>query len=152
MEIQITRAVALISINATIITQLLSFLIFMMLISRLMYRPLQEIMTERDRQFEQMKEDIKTATGDLENIRSMIDAETNKVKEEAFAVQKQLEKDAGKQSETIFSEVNAEIARLSAETQKEVDRQLVNARKGLAEESERVALALIEKVLNRRLT
>ncbi len=152
MDIEITRAVALISINATIVAQLISFLIFMMLINRLMYYPLQDIMAERDRQFEQMKNDIKTVEADLENIRLQIDAETNNVKDEAFAVQKQLEKDAAQQSEAFFAEVNNEITRLSAETQADVDRQLANARKGLAEESERVATALMEKVLHRRLT
>ncbi len=150
MEIEITRAVALISINATLVAQLISFLIFMMLISRLMYQPLQDVMMERDRQVEQMQKDIETAEADLEEIFVMIEAETRKVKEEAFASQHRLEKDGANQAQELFASTNAEIDRLHDETKKEVQRQIEDVRQYLADESERVSRVIMEKALDRR--
>lgn len=149
MEIEITRAVALISINATLVAQLISFLIFMMLISRLMYQPLQDVMMERDRQVEQMKKDIETAEADLEDIFYKIEMETRKVKEEAFAAQHRLEKDGTAQAQELFSSTNAEIDRLHAETKKEVQRQIEDARQYLADESDRISGVIMEKALDR---
>lgn len=150
MEIEITRAVALISINATLVAQLISFLIFMMLISRLMYQPLQDVMVERDRQVEQMKKDIETAEADLEEVFLMIETETRKVKDEAFASQHRLEKDGADQAQALFSNTSTEIDRLHEETKKEVQRQIEDARQYLADESERISGVIMEKALDRR--
>ena len=150
MEIEITRAVALISINATLVAQLISFLIFMMLISRLMYQPLQDVMVERDRQVEQMKKDIETAEADLEEVFLMIETETRKVKDEAFASQHRLEKDGAAQAQALFSNTSTEIDRLHEETKKEVQRQIEDARQYLADESERISGVIMEKALDRR--
>ena len=151
MEIEITRAVALISINATLVAQLISFLIFMMLISRLMYQPLQDVMMERDRQVEQMKKDIETAEADLEEIFYKIELEMRKVKEEAFAAQHRLEKDGAAQADELFTQTSDEIGRLHEETRKEVRRQIEDARQYLADESERVSRVIMEKALDRSL-
>jgi F-type H+-transporting ATPase subunit b len=152
MEIEITRAVALISINATILAQLVSFLIFMLLISRLMYRPLQDIMVERDRQVEQMKLDIQTAQGDLDDIFMKIEAETQKIKNNALEVEKQLEQEALQKTDEVFEQVNKEIDKLSQETDEEVQRQINEVRKHLEEQSEIISKTIMEKALGRRLT
>ena len=44
---EIISNIALITINETLIAQLLAFLIFMFVINRLMFKPLQGVMTER---------------------------------------------------------------------------------------------------------
>jgi len=44
---QIVSNVALISINETMVVQLISFLIFLFVINRVMFRPLRESMHER---------------------------------------------------------------------------------------------------------
>ncbi len=151
MEIEITRAVALISINATLFVQLISFLIFMVLISRLMYHPLQDIMAERDRQIERMKEEMAAAEADLEDIFYKIEYQTREVKEEAFAFQQRLEKDGSVEADTLFSGVADEIERLNQETKQEVQRQIQDVRQHLAEESEKVSRIIMEKALDRRL-
>jgi len=151
MEIEITRAVALISINATILAQLVSFLIFMLLISRLMYRPLQDIMVERDRQVEQMKLDIQGAQADLDDIFMKIEAETQKIKSNALEIEKQLEQEALQKTDEIFKQINKEIGTLNQETDEEVRRQINEARKHLEEQSEIISRTIMEKALGRRL-
>ena len=44
----IVSNIALISINETLIIQLVSFLIFLFLINRIMFRPLSHVMVERE--------------------------------------------------------------------------------------------------------
>ena len=151
MEIEITRAVALISINATLVVQLISFLIFMMLISRLMYQPLQDVVAERDRQIERMKEEIKEAEDELEEIFYTIETRTREVKQEAFAVQRRLEKDGAEAANELYADVDSEIGKLNEETRAEVQRQIAEVRQHLAEESERLSKTIMEKALDRRL-
>lgn len=151
MEIEITRAVALISINATILAQLLSFLIFMVLISRLMYKPIQDIMAERDRQVEQMKQDIQTAQASLDDIFLQIETEKQKTKNSALEVEKQLEKEAMQKTEDIFKQVKKDIETLNQETDEEVRHQINEVRKHLDEQSEMISNTIMEKALGRRL-
>lgn len=151
MEIEITRAVALISINATILAQLLSFLIFMVLISRLMYQPLQDIMAERDRQVEQMKQDIQSAQANLDDIFLQVETEKQKTKNSALEVEKQLEKEAMQKTEEIFKQIKKDIETLNQETDEEVRHQINEVRKHLDEQSEMISRTIMEKALGRRL-
>ena len=151
MEIEITRVSALISINATLFAQLISFLIFMMIINRLMYHPLQDIMAERERHIERMNDEIATGESDLEEIFYKIDSRKRQVKDEAFAAQQRLENEGARQAETLFAGANEEIDKLNEETKQEIQRQIEEVRQHLAEESEKMSRIIMEKALNRRL-
>lgn len=151
MEIEITRAVALISINATLFVQLISFLIFMMLISRLMYQPLQDVVAERDRHINHMKDQIDSAEADLQDVFYQLELKSRKIKEDAYNVQHRLEKEGVLQADAVHSEIESEINRLHEEMKNEVQRQVQEVRLHLVEESERLSVTIMEKALERRL-
>ena len=49
---EVVSTIGLITINETVIIELISFLIFLFLINRIMFRPLQDIMGEREAHIE----------------------------------------------------------------------------------------------------
>ena len=143
--------VALISINETLFFQLISFLIFLFIINRLMFRPLRNVMGERDNHINKIQQEILDTKNEFENLTNQLQQEESAVKVEAFKLQEEIE-DTGKQkaAEILNSDIQ-EIETLKDRAQKEVDTQISEARKDVIRESEALAVSIIEKVLDRRL-
>lgn len=150
MEIIITNA--LISINGTLIAQLVSFLIFLFILNRVLVRPLQRTMNERDNHIEKMKEDIIDAGKDLERLTIQVEERKSEVITEALGITRVLERSGSDKAEEIFVANRKEVAGLTEKATKEIDAQLAEAKKHLKEESEALAINVMEKILDRRLT
>jgi F-type H+-transporting ATPase subunit b len=148
---QIISTTALISINGTLIAQVVSFLIFLFIINRIMIRPLQNSMAERDNHIEQMKQDIVDADKDVENISMQLEERKSAVIEEALGITKELDQSGSKKADEIFVSARSEVAALKEKATKEVDAQLAEATKHLKKESEALAINVMEKILDRRL-
>ena len=149
---QIISNIALISINETFIVQIISFLIFLYIINRIMFQPLRSIMTDRENHIKSIQQDIVTADNRLDALADQIRAQESAVKSEAFARKASLEESGGRRADEIFTATREEIAAARDKAQKEVDAQILEAKKYIKEESETLALFVMEKVLNRRLS
>ncbi len=148
---QIISTTALISINGTLIAQVVSFLIFLFIINRIMIRPLQNAMAERDNHLEKMKQDIVDADKDVENISMQLEERKSAVIAEALGITKELDQSGSKKADEIFVSARSEVAALKEKATKEVDAQLAEATKHLKKESEALAINVMEKILDRRL-
>ncbi len=147
----ITSNIALISINGTLLFQLISFLLFLFIINRLMFRPLRSVMSERDSHINKIQQDIVDTENEFENLTNHFKQEEAAVKNEAFELQKEFE-DMGKhQKEDILASVGQEIETLKERAQKEIEAQISEARKDIGKESEALVFSIMEKILDRRL-
>jgi F-type H+-transporting ATPase subunit b len=149
---QIVSNVALISINETLLFQLLSFLIFLFIINRVMFRPLRETMRERESYVKKVNQDILDAKEALESIIEQTKIEEDAVRYAAFKVSETLEKSANKEAGDIMDAARSEIAVLSEQSRKAVNIQLANVRKSIGNEAETLALMVMEKILERKVT
>ncbi len=149
---QIISNIALISINETLIVQVISFLLFLFIINRLMFRPLRGVMAERQRHIQQIQEDIAAAEKKVDSLFEQVKRQELEVKKEAFTQAKELEQSATRQAAEIFAATSEKIAAQREKAQKEVDAQILEARKSLGKESQILALGIMEKLLDRRLT
>jgi F-type H+-transporting ATPase subunit b len=147
---EIISSIALISINETLIVQVVGFLIFLYLINRIMFRPLRNVMADREIHIERVKLDIDQARNKIDKITSQIEEQEAEVKEEAFELKKQREEIGNRQAKEIFAAVRQEIADTSAKVQKDIDNKISEARQSLKIESEALAINIIEKILDRR--
>jgi len=147
----ITSNIALITINGTLFFQLISFLIFLFIINRLMFRPLQGVMSERDNHIEKIKQDIIDSENELKNVTNQLQQEESAAKDEAFELKQELEAEASRQAAEIFVSVRDEIETIKEKAQKEIDAQISEARKDIRKESEALAFSIMEKILDRRL-
>jgi F-type H+-transporting ATPase subunit b len=142
---------ALISINETLIVQVISFLIFLYIINRIMFRPLRKIMNERENHIQKIQQDIASSENKYQTLTRQLKKQESEVKTEAFAARQELEKAGNQQADEIFASSKKEMDDLRRNAAREIEAQLENARKQLAAESETLALNIMEKVLGRRL-
>ena len=140
---------ALITVNATLIVQLVSFLIFLFVINRIMFRPLQSVMDERTEHINGMRQEVQNSIDETNKLLAELRQRELKAKENAFHLQKELESAGADEASSIHKETMDEVAKHTAAAERAIQAQILEARKGLQEESESIARDIMEKVLNR---
>ena len=148
---QIISDIALISVNETLIFQMVSFLIFLFIINRLMFRPLREVMNQRETHIDAIKTDIDRASHELDRMSLQLKEQEDAVKQEAFGVKKKLEESGNQEAGRIFQNVRDEILLQKKRTEKEIGSQIEASRKQIAVEAQALSISIIEKILDRRL-
>lgn len=149
MEIIATNA--LISINETFFVQLVSFLIFLYVMNRIMFRPLLSTISQRKELISDFQKDIISGEEDLVRIGEDLDREKAEVFQEAQKVVLSLETEGDRRASDILEDVRQQISELRHETETQVKEQVGQARMELTGEVEAVTLTIMEKVLHRRL-
>ena len=148
---QIVENIALISINETLFIQLISFLLFMVIMDRIMFRPLRKVMGDRDDYVQKIESEIADAENKLNNISTQLKLKASAVRQEAFDLKEKLEASGSQHATDMFDVTRKDIAELKKSAGKEIDAQIAEAKKYIKTESESLALNIMEKILDRRL-
>ncbi len=148
---EIISKIALITINETLIAQIISFLIFLFIMNRVMIRPLRGVMGEREDYTEGLKQEITDAGKEMTRIQKDLETRESQARKEAFGFNKELESASTKEAVEIYTVARDEIDQLKKDADKAVQHQIIEARKYIEGESEALATHIMEKVLDRRL-
>ena len=143
--------IALISINETLLVQLLSFLIFLFIINRIMFRPLQNVRSERANYMDKIKIDAQNAAKELETLTDRLKAQESSVRAQAHGLKQEIEESGSVEAAEIIASAREQIETLKETAEAEVDAQISEARKHIQKESETLAVNIMEKLLERRL-
>ena len=149
---EIVSNIALISINETLIVQLLSFLVFLLILNRVMIRPLRESMSQRNDYVEGLEKGISTSEEELTAITLRIEEQEAAAVQEAHAQRIELEAAGQETADSIMNAARKEIGQLKVQTNREVENLLMQARERVEKESGLISISIMEKVLSRKLT
>ena len=149
---EVIQTTALISINATFLVQLVSFLIFVAIMNRVMFRPLREAMAKRKFRIRKLHEEIGAADKKLAGIEADLAEQKRTIREEARDVNKSLEVAAGNQIAELFNETRQKTAAMRRSAEERVSGQLQVAREQVAGEARQLSTQIMQKILQRRLS
>jgi len=148
---QIISTIALISINETLIVQLLSFLIFLYIINRVMIRPLRVVMSDREQHILDIKGGIAEAQKDLAEKTRQNREKEDRIRADALKFELAMEAAGQEEAMAVVTQAEAEIARMRKAAEDEIEVQLTEARKKVQKNSDSLAQHIMEKVLERSL-
>jgi F-type H+-transporting ATPase subunit b len=149
---EIVSNIAMISINATLFIQVGSFLVFMLIMNRIMFKPLRGTVSEREDYLDNIKKEIITAEKELELASKKLQKSESAAKKEAFSVRETLEKEGNDKANEIFEAAKLEIQKMREIAEKQVESQIQEARSALNREAESFVVAIMEKVLGRKVS
>lgn len=144
------HAEALISINGTMFVVLISFLLFVFVFNRVMYRPLLETIRDRDAHVEEIREGIESSKKEIADLKNLMKERESAARKQADEAGRKLEEAGGREAGRILSSAREDIELLRKRTQNQIDAQIEEARLYIKNESEVLALSIMEKVLDRR--
>lgn len=147
---QVVENIALISINATMLVQLISFLIFMVIFNRIMIRPLRKVMAEREEYMVQARQQIADIDKSYEEISRKITAQETEARKAAFEIREGIEEAGAQSVRDLMSKTKQEMRTLKLTAQQETDAKIAQARKTIASEVDALAEQMISSLLERR--
>lgn len=148
---QIISTIGLITINETLFIQLISFLIFMFIINRLMFKPLRGVMAEREDYIQNIQSEVGKAQEKLKNLSTQLKEKELKIREDAASLKEALTATGHEEADAILGDARKEIETMLSEAEKDVSAQIQEARKTIKSEAEVLATAMIERILDRSL-
>lgn len=149
---QIISNIALISINETLVVQLISFLIFLFIINRIMIRPLRSTMAERDNYIQVVREDILDSKREFEEILDESRQEEKEIRQAALQIVADMESLGNHEAQDIMGVARKEIAAMKKQTQDEIERLLAEAMTSVQNEAEVLSVSIMEKILDRKVS
>jgi len=149
---QIVSNIALISINETLIVQVISFLIFLFVINRIMFQPLLKTRGDRDQYLNQIAQDIVQAKEDVEQYTLELEERRNTVRSEAFEINKELGAAGNREATDIVDAAVKEVSTIREDTTQKLEAQIAEVRKQVQKESEPLAIQIMEKILDRSIS
>jgi F-type H+-transporting ATPase subunit b len=146
---EIVENVALISINATLVVQLVSFLLFMVVLNRIMIRPLRKMMKERALYLEKVRQEIQVAHDGYAQIGLKIKDQESEARKAAFKIREEMESEAQKSASDTVDRTKSEIETLRKESQRQADEKIAAARQQIDKEADLLADRMIAALLER---
>jgi len=147
---KIITTIQLITINATLFVQVISFLIFMFIINRIMFRPLRNTLAERHDYITNVQTAVAASTQELTSLNQQIAKREQSFSRESVKLLKSAVDSGNQQAEEILAVTWKEIAVMHAEAHKDIDAIIAKARSSLQKESESLAVDIVAKILDRR--
>ena len=142
----------MIEINLTIVIQILQFLIVVFILNRLLFRPISQVIDERQGKINTWEENTRnlkdTARLKLENYMKQLGRERVQARES----QEQLNQELKQKEEENLRAVSDEAAQIVASTQQALAVERERLRLELRHQATELSQILVEKVLGRRLT
>ena len=149
---QIVSNIALITINETLIVQLITFLLFLFIINRVMFRPLRRVIFERSAYIEMLQQEISDQQNELKSISVLMQEREQNLLQEAHRMRITHE-DTGKlEANKIIAATRQELSVLKDKTEKDINNRILEVGNELKDESDALALQIMEKILDRRLS
>lgn len=142
----------MISVDWTLLLQFANFIVLLLILNRLLYRPLQRIMLQR-------RETIAGDQGRAESLQADIEAkmqkyqeQLNSAKSEANTERNQLKKDAAHKESEILAAAHAKATDQLQQIKERVAEESRQAEQTLRAETKSLAERIATKVLGRELT
>ena len=141
----------MVEINLTIVIQVIQFLILVFILNRLLFKPIGQVLAERQQKIASWEEKTKnlqeTARLNLEKYENQLTEERLKARES----QEQLTRELKEKEDKNIKAVSEKAALIVAETQQTLEQERERLRVELRQQAKELSQILAEKVLGREL-
>ena len=141
----------LISFDWSLVIQAVNFLLLMVLLTKLLYRPLLAKMAERTQAIQKSLDEAQKARAEAQKERDEFAAKMQAAYAEAQTIRAAAIKDAADEQRRLVDAARAEAARLVADARQEMDQDVRRARQELRQEVADLAIAVSERLIKKSL-
>jgi F-type H+-transporting ATPase subunit b len=141
----------MISINATLVLQVIHFLVLAFILNRLMFKPLLKLVNERTQYIEKAKNDISDAEEEAIRLSENYAGTERNARKSASAERAELRKNGMLEAEASYGETLKEVASIRSEAEREAEREMEKTKPFLRDEATALAEEIMERVIGRRI-
>lgn len=141
----------LINLDKSLLVQMVNFLILLLILWRLLYRPLLAKMHERTQAIQRSLEEAQAARAEIARQQEENTARLRQAHAEAASIRERALKDAGEEQKRLVEAARGEAQRLVDSAKAQLDADIRRARDDLRREVAELATAVAEKLLRKSL-
>ncbi len=133
----------------TIFIQMATFLVSIVILNILLYKPVLRIIDQRKKQLEEAENEIKLFNESVDKKASEYEEKLKQAKTNASELKKEIIQEGSTQAKSVVDAVRAEIPTMTQEAQQKMDQEMQAARQILDNQSRKLSVEIAEKVLGR---
>lgn len=141
----------MISINATLVVQIIHFLILVFILNRLMIQPILKKIEDRKEYIEKTKGEINDLELETEQLKKKFISEQVNARKNAFLLRDELRSQAVGQTEEYLRGSQEKAASLRADADSHAEKEIEKTQPLLPGEAATLAEEIIERVIGRRI-
>ena len=141
----------LISFDWSLVIQAVNFLLLMVLLTKLLYRPLLAKMAERTQAIQKSLDEAQQARAEAQKERDEFAAKIQAAHAEAQSIRAVALKDAADEQRRLVDAARAEAARLVSSARQQMDQDVRRARQELRQEVADLAISISERLIKKSL-
>ncbi len=141
---------SVVDLDATVLVQLVCFLLVFLMLRSLLFRPLIQVLKARERATEGDVKEAKARQRDAEQKMRKYERELDKIREKASAEREKIREAGRAREREILTQAREEANAIVAEGRKSMDEQASEARKQMDREIETLSQEIVATVLGRK--
>jgi len=140
-----------ISIDYTLWVQMGNFLLLMLILNLLLYKPILGIIDKRKKQMQDTEEEIKRLNQSVEERMAAYEEKLRQAKIDAVEKKQEIMKEGAERAKSIIDAAKGEIPGMMEKFHGEMNREVDEARRTLTNQSKKISVEIAEKLLGRSL-
>jgi F-type H+-transporting ATPase subunit b len=141
----------MISINATLLVQLIHFLVLLFIMNRLMLQPLLKLIRERESYTADTKSEIKDIEEKIGQLKEEFITRENDARKDAAKERADIANEGMSEAEGYLTKSREEVTSIRQEAEKEVAAEVSKAQPLLAGQASTLVTGIMEKIIGRRI-
>jgi len=139
------------NINATLIIQLISFLILVGLLAKYLYKPLTEFLDKRAEQVQQVIDEAKNDQQEARKNLDMSKARLDEVRDEILQLKAEADKQVDYHKRQIVDEAKKEAGHIVSRSKEEIEKQAREAREEIKKQVGDLSVDIARKIIEKEL-
>ena len=140
----------MISINTTLIIQVINFLILVFILNRLLFRPILKLIKDRTQFFQSTKEEINQLEKEAQELKDKYQSIQNDTRREAARERDQMKSMSAREIEEFLNASRNEASKIKTEAEKKAEMELSQAKSSVSGEAGMLADFIVQVVIGRR--
>lgn len=141
----------MIALDYTVLVQIVAFLFFWFLLTRLLFRPFLGLLEERERRTEGVKAETASLIDEGERLRAEYENEIARARDEGYAAKEGMLREARQTRERLLDRAKEEAASRLETFRGEVQSEMQRGKDLADREAQVIAQQMAEKILGRRI-
>lgn len=141
----------MISINATLLVQVIHFLILVFILNRLMIQPVLKMIEDRKEYLEKTRREITDLEQDAERLKEEFESVQQNARMEALHKRNELRSQAFNETEEFLKVSQEKVTSIREEADRKADEQIEKTQPFLRDEAKMLAEEIIQRMVGRRI-
>ena len=139
----------MVSLNYTILIQMINFLLLIFILNLLLYKPILGIIDKRKKRIQDADDEIKRINMTVEERMAAYEEKVRLAKVNAFNMKNDIMKEGSDQAKSIIDAARGEIPGIMEQFQASIGKEITEAKRVLTDQSRKISVEIAEKLLGR---